>query len=183
MHIEIQNAGVEILADFHIARDQCAMGERLRHVASARKSLFRINFFPVGFFHAAEFLRGRFLAREIFVALDFPAVGAGLDEVAGIRAMAPGRLADGAELVLLFVRSQIFVSFIDLFFGGHAHAPVIVHGLGWRVGPGLVHHQHPRRIGMLEGRLAGCFRDLLEGQQIGHHRERFPQIAAFHVGF
>ncbi len=96
MHVEIQHAGIKILADLHIARHQGSVRKRLRHVTAAGKTLLRIDVFPMGLFHAAELLRRHFLAREIFVALDFPAVGSRLDEVAGVGSVAPGRPADGA---------------------------------------------------------------------------------------
>jgi len=54
--------------------------------------------------HRAEALRRRLLAVERLVALDLPAIAAGFDEIAGIRPMTPGRLADGAEFVVGFVR-------------------------------------------------------------------------------
>jgi hypothetical protein len=149
MHFQVQHLRVEIPAGIYVSCDQRSMGKSLRHVAAPRKAFFGMDSLPMGFFHAAEFLRRRFFARKVLVTFDFPTVGSGFNEVAGVRSMTPRRFADGAELVLILVRLQIFVRFVD-FLGGHdPHAPVVVHGFGRRVGACVVEHEQPVAIGML----------------------------------
>src|ERR1044071_7848932 len=109
------------------------MGKSLRHVTSSRKAFFGIDLLPMGLFNAAELLRRSFLSSKVFVTFDFPAVSAGLDEITGIGAMAPRRFADRTQLVLLFMRGQVFEGVVDFVGSPHPNTPVIVHRFSWRI--------------------------------------------------
>src|SRR5689334_3319852 len=109
------------------------MGKSLRHVAASRKALFGINLFPMRLFDAAELLRRGFLPGKVFIAFDFPTIGTGLDEITGIGTVAPGRFANCAELIALFMRTQVLIGMVDFFGAPHPNTPMIVHRFGWRI--------------------------------------------------
>src|SRR4029078_12045641 len=106
VYFQVQNIGVEIPVRIQSGRHQSPMGKSLRHVTASGKALFRINLFPMRLFDAAELSRRGFFPSKVFITFDFPAIGTGLYEITGIGTVAPGRFADRAKLVSLFMRSQ-----------------------------------------------------------------------------
>ena len=103
------------------------MRESLRHITAAREAFRGKQIFPVGRSDAAQPHPSRLLAQHRLIALDFPAVRSGFQEIERIRAVRIFRLPNLPDAVDSALRFQIVARRVHFLHRRHPNAKMIMH--------------------------------------------------------